>query len=182
MHRKFWFFGLVSVLLASCSDDSTSGSSGVIVENPVCGNGVVEQGESCDDGNAESGDGCRADCAAVEPGYRCPTPGQACVVITPDDEVVCGDGALGGGEVCDDGNTESGDGCTADCSAVEPGFLCPDVGQPCIEEHVPVCGDGVLEDGEVCDDGNIESGDGCTADCTAIEPGYDCPMPGRCPP
>ena len=178
MHRKFWFFGLVSVLLASCSDDSTSGSSGVIVEEPVCGNGVVEQGESCDDGNAESGDGCRADCAAVEPGYRCPTPGQACVVITPDDEVVCGDGALGDGEVCDDGNTESGDGCTADCSAVEPGFLCPDVGQPCIEEHVPVCGDGVLEDGEVCDDGNIESGDGCAADCTAIEPGYDCPMPG----
>jgi cysteine-rich repeat protein len=27
----------------------------------------------------------------------------------------CGDGVLDGGEVCDDGNTQSGDGCAADC-------------------------------------------------------------------
>ena len=28
----------------------------------------------------------------------------------------CGDGIHDGGEVCDDGNTRSGDGCSADCS------------------------------------------------------------------
>ena len=28
----------------------------------------------------------------------------------------CGDGRLDGGEVCDDGNVSSGDGCAADCS------------------------------------------------------------------
>lgn len=29
----------------------------------------------------------------------------------------CGDGILDGGEACDDGNTESGDGCSADCTS-----------------------------------------------------------------
>ena len=28
---------------------------------------------------------------------------------------VCGEGVLDGGEVCDDGNTNDGDGCAADC-------------------------------------------------------------------
>ena len=31
----------------------------------------------------------------------------------------CGDGVWDGGEVCDDGNTEDGDGCSADCSALD---------------------------------------------------------------
>jgi cysteine-rich repeat protein len=31
----------------------------------------------------------------------------------------CGDGVLDAGEACDDGNTVSGDGCAADCSATE---------------------------------------------------------------
>ncbi len=35
---------------------------------------------------------------------------------------VCGDGMLAGAEACDDGNTEGGDGCSADCSALEVGF------------------------------------------------------------
>jgi cysteine-rich repeat protein len=38
---------------------------------------------------------------------------------------VCGDGELGEiGEACDDGNTASGDGCSADCQTVEYGPLC----------------------------------------------------------
>ena len=31
----------------------------------------------------------------------------------------CGDGILDGGEICDDGNTTSGDGCSADCKALQ---------------------------------------------------------------
>jgi cysteine-rich repeat protein len=31
----------------------------------------------------------------------------------------CGDGVLDGGEVCDDGNTVGGDGCSADCTALD---------------------------------------------------------------
>jgi cysteine-rich repeat protein len=30
----------------------------------------------------------------------------------------CGDGILDAGEVCDDGNTTGGDGCSADCTAL----------------------------------------------------------------
>jgi cysteine-rich repeat protein len=30
----------------------------------------------------------------------------------------CGDGILDGGEVCDDGNVKSGDGCSADCKSL----------------------------------------------------------------
>ena len=38
---------------------------------------------------------------------------------------VCGDGELGEvGELCDDGNTESDDGCSGDCQTVEYGPLC----------------------------------------------------------
>ncbi len=65
----------------------------------------------------------------------------------------CGDGLKVGSEVCDDGNTVSGDGCSADCSSQE------------------VCGNGVVDAqrGETCDDGNIVSGDGCRADCKGEE-------------
>ena len=39
----------------------------------------------------------------------------------------CGDGVISGGETCDDGNTQSGDGCSSTCQ-VEPGHRC--FGQP----------------------------------------------------
>ncbi len=38
-------------------------------------------------------------------------------------EPVCGDGFRAAGEECDDGGTDDGDGCAADCT-VEPGFVC----------------------------------------------------------
>ncbi|ATB50259.1 Ig-like domain-containing protein [Corallococcus macrosporus] len=41
----------------------------------------------------------------------------------------CGDGVLGGFEVCDDGNLLSGDGCNSVCE-VEPGYTC--TGQPSV--------------------------------------------------
>jgi len=63
----------------------------------------------------------------------------ACIVAT------CGNGRIDDGEVCDDGNAESGDGCRADCGKVEE------------------CGDAVVDFGEPCDDGNTNDGDGC--DC-----------------
>jgi|GEM_PF-3036736 len=62
---------------------------------------------------------------------------------------VCGDGTLNEfeGEECDDGNTDAGDGCAANCT---------------IE---PFCGDGETDAGEQCDDGNTDNGDGCSATC-----------------
>lgn len=44
---------------------------------------------------------------------------------------ICGDGIVRGTEECDDGNTESGDGCSSNCTK-EDGFGCPIPGKPCM--------------------------------------------------
>jgi cysteine-rich repeat protein len=70
----------------------------------------------------------------------------------------CGDGNVDvATETCDDGNTVSGDGCSATCQT----------------ETVNKCGNGHLDTGEACDDNNTTAGDGCSATC-AVEPGYMC--------
>ena len=89
----------------------------------------------------------------------------------------CGDGTLGVGESCDDGNAMAGDGCSATC-AIEAGYTCPTPGQPCVPGTTARCGDGQRGVGESCDDGNAMAGDGCSATC-AIEAGYTCPTPGQ---
>ncbi|NNB88953.1 lamin tail domain-containing protein [Corallococcus exiguus] len=74
--------------------------------------------------------------------------GSACS-SDPEVNAVCGDGKREGAEQCDDGNTNGGDGCEANCTL--PGAK---------------CGDGVKAPTEACDDGNTTGGDGCEADCT----------------
>ncbi|WP_424961138.1 MopE-related protein [Ekhidna sp.] len=77
---------------------------------------------------------------------------------------ICGDGVQDVGEMCDDGNTVSGDGCNSTCDSDE------------------TCGNGFLDGNEVCDDGNNIDGDGCNATCESIEicgdgivnPGEEC--------
>ena len=83
----------------------------------------------------------------------------------------CGDGALTDDEACDDGNTQSGDGCSANCLMVEVGYSCAIAGQLCAP--IAKCGDGVTSDPEFCDDGNNVAGDGCSPRCT-LELGYKC--------
>ena len=63
----------------------------------------------------------------------------------------CGNGLVDLGEDCDDGNNDSGDGCSSTC-----------------RREVVTCGNGVVEAWgfEECDDGNLISGDGCSAVCT----------------
>jgi cysteine-rich repeat protein len=135
--------------------------------------------EDCDDMNTVSGDGCSSECV-IESGWVCPTPATAChqpgcgngfIDFTP-----WGTGGAGGAtgssgasstggsgpsgtiEQCDDLNTISGDGCSAECT-FEPGFGC-EVPGAC---HVAVCGDGIVDyPAEQCDDGNQVANDGCT--------------------
>jgi cysteine-rich repeat protein len=90
--------------------------------------------EECDDGAANddtTSDACRTTCRRAH----------------------CGDAVIDSGEVCDDGNVESCDGCSSTC-VPEPGLG---------------CGDGLVEPtcGESCDDGNQIVGDGCSPGCVA---------------
>lgn len=83
----------------------------------------------------------------------------------------CGDGQIVEPEQCDDGNTDTGDGCDAAC------------------QFERVCGDGHVFAGdfggdEQCDDGDTVSGDGCDESCQVeavaeVEPNDDgTPQPG----
>ena len=69
----------------------------------------------------------------IDPGNQCANDAttsldwiQVKVHYTPD---VCGSGIITGNEVCDDGNTANGDGCSSTC-AVEDNFSC--TGQPSV--------------------------------------------------
>lgn len=188
----------------------------------LCGNGTINEFEQCDDGNTVNGDGCSSACRTTtqcndnvdndgdgridcQPGNSDPGcfpngagGGGACDPTDntePDNSPVCGDGAVGTGEQCDDGNTFPGDGCSATCQTTtqcndgldndadgrvdctpgnsDPGCF-PDGaggGGTCNPndntepDGAPVCGNSVINTGEQCDDGNTVGGDSCSATC-----------------
>ena len=82
-------------------------------------------------------------------GFTCSRDGMSCVQASDQ----CGNGQTDLGEVCDDGNTAGGDGCSADCTSDE------------------TCGNGLTDSAtdELCDDANTVAGDGCSADCKSDE-------------
>lgn len=82
----------------------------------------------------------------------------------------CGDGVRDEGEACDDGTPGGGDGCSADCSLVEPGYLCREEGTPC--QPYSKCGDGVKGFAEQCDDAG-NTAPGCS-DLCKLDLGYKC--------
>lgn len=59
---------------------------------------------------------------------------------------VCGNNIIEQGEICDDHNTQSCDGCSADC-------------------QIERCGNGQRECSEICDDGNTNNNDQCNNNC-----------------
>eukprot|EP00434_Breviolum_minutum_P015683 symbB.v1.2.013816.t1/scaffold984.1/size146690/7 len=147
--------------------------------------------EQCDDGNNLAGDGCDPSCV-IEPGWICVSQASEVNTTALRCEPVCGDGLLVVGEACDDGNQNSGDGCSQSCK-VESGFVClPEdlltksevaTGPPFAAQNrtvcTPICGDGLvlLTFGESCDDSNRIPGDGCDENCN-VEPGYTCGSTG----
>jgi cysteine-rich repeat protein len=160
-----------------CSSDCMSDES--------CGNGVVDTaaGESCDTGDPESAAWCRPSCVSVRCGdgkvdqegfERCDEgdqnsdePDATCRRNCQPQR--CGDGVRDAGEVCDDGNSRSGDGCAADCLSDETcgnGVVDAAIGESCEPNASNVgwcrancvnvtCGDGVLDRDvfEQCDEG-----------------------------
>jgi cysteine-rich repeat protein len=57
----------------------------------------------------------------------------------PEAAPACGDGVLQGEEVCDDGDTSGGDGCSSICT-IESGWICDDEPSVCVE--IPADGPG----------------------------------------
>ncbi len=93
--------------------------------------------------NGGGGDGTSENDASVPP-----PDVDACLATT------CGNGVKNADtEICDDGNTKSGDGCSSTCR-VEPGWLCTTPGVPCVAIK---CGDKILAGTEDCDDGQYVS-------------------------
>jgi len=102
----------------------------------LCGNGVLEPGEACEKkaGSPWPAPGCDAT-SCLHIGVRpCDAPGQT---------LCCGDAKPAeAGKDCDDGNTISGDGCSATCLAEgsSAGYATPSF-----------CSDGALGIGEQCE-------------------------------
>lgn len=160
--KRFYLRGLSVLVLGSSwavacgapprSGDGDIGSSGD-------GDGDGESGISLGDGDGDIGD--------IDPITNEPATAN------------CGDGTRDADEACDDGNEMSDDGCGSNCRYIEPGYICPDEGDPC--RPYAKCGDGVVILPEQCDDGNSDQ-PGCSATCK-FEIGYKCEgSPSTCTP
>ena len=131
-----------------CDDADENSNQGACTSSckiAVCGDGLIHSGiEQCDDGeNNGEGKACKDDC----------------------NKNVCGDGVLGPGEGCDDGNTESLDGCNAIC---QPELLC--------SGKLYECGNGFDDDM----DGKIDLKDPeCTSPCDDDEKSLQTGLPGQ---
>ncbi|MCX6706723.1 MAG: hypothetical protein NT001_01120 [Candidatus Woesearchaeota archaeon] len=136
--------GLTHIISGQISADVKEAGAG---SPPAgCNDGDIDPGEQCDstdfggktclDNGFEGGSlACFQDCSVDTSGCSA--------------TAVCGDGFVAPSEGCDDGNTGSGDGCTAACV-------------------VEICGDGIIQNfpghGEECD-GTSLPGVICAANC-----------------
>ncbi|HVU00417.1 MAG TPA: DUF4215 domain-containing protein [Polyangiaceae bacterium] len=129
----------------------------------------------------------------VGDGKSCYAPSLP-VVVTCVGPGICGNGVLQPDEQCDDGNTNSGDGCSSTCQneivcgngSVEGTEQCdppaPGFCSPTCQDVPPVCGDGFVQAGEECDPPVPWA---CSAECTIqtpcgnglLDPGEDCDPP-----
>jgi len=161
---------LVALLaVPSCGGDAettrkpngTGGSGGTAGSDASAGSGGAGTGglnlDGSSGGDTGAADGCVGDACAADAGPA------------------CGDGVVDPGEKCDDANGVSGDGCAANCDAIEKDFACPTPGQPCVS--TVQCGDSKISGNETCDDGNTNAADGCDASCQ-VESGWTCPNVG----
>ncbi len=136
---------------ASTGEDDTLVPTGELPTTSASASGASDSSSSSGGPPSVCEPGAKAECS-------CDGAGQGTQICNPEGtgfdpcecpDSVCGDGELGGDEVCDDGTNDGAyGGCLADCSALGP--------------H---CQDGVTNGSEACDDGNQVDGDGCNIDC-----------------
>ncbi len=113
-----------------CGDDTINGAEGEQCD------GTNLNGQTCaSQGSAGGTLGCTADCRFDMSGCS----------------ALCGNSVIETGEVCDDGNADPDDGCSAACT-VEDGWTCTDANPSLCS---PNCGDGLLVGPEECDPSTI---------------------------
>ncbi len=163
------------LLLTQCSADNGGSSSQVGGQGNQAGTPGQAGAQSSGGANASAGT------LGIDLGGSQATAGSSTAGTGTgggDDTSGCGDGVLQAaqlGERCDDGNSESGDGCSADCKVIEQNYSCLKPGMPC--ESTVMCGDGKVQGTETCDDGDADAKDGCDAACQ-LEDGWLCPTQG----
>lgn len=140
------------------------------------GSVATEDGGTNDSGIGDSDTGPNVDTGDSDTGEIPVDTDSADTESEEVDTAGCGNSHIDFGEVCDDGNGESGDGCSANCDVVEQDYACPNPGEDCVS--TVKCGDGKVGGEETCDDGNNKSNDGCSKKC-ALEEGWICPIPGE---
>jgi len=112
---------------------------GALATSVISLNVNLAAGTACGDGQIDAPEECDPPC----PG--CPGA-NACSIFCRRE--ICGNGILDPLELCDDGNTNAGDGCAANCGLER-------------------CGNGFVDGaGEQCDDGDNDNSDACTNICT----------------
>ena len=171
-----------------------------------CGDGLVDSRleEACDDGNDETNDGCEVDCSlscveVVDCDDENPCTDEMCndnICAYSDNAASCtvggatstcqagvcpaancGDGDIDSGEICDDGNDVSADGCERNCTPsctedaqCEDGVACNGVrtctaavagARRCMEVTAPVA---CVDDGNMCTIESCVDGTGCVSD------------------
>ncbi|NBC44799.1 DUF4215 domain-containing protein [Corallococcus exiguus] len=186
------FCAALLLSLAACGDDTTPGSDAGT--RPDASTGIQDAGSEMDAGadagtepeddagsdagtlpDDDAGTDAGMDAGALDAGPEdAGTTDAGTDPVDAGSPVICGDGKKEGSEGCDDGNTTSGDGCSASCQ-VEPGWNCGAGGLRC---HAASCGDGIIAAPEECEDGNRDNGDGCNATCR-LEQGYACHVVGK---
>ena len=163
--------------------------------------------EKCDDGNTNPSDGWANDWSSVDSGWVW-SGGSSTSADTwtqwgtgyyqndstnPTTWVThWGDSKRVGSEKCDDGNTNSNDGCPSDWLSVETDWIClggsSSSADTCTKwaagyhqndssnptTCVTVWGDSQKAGTEKCDDGNNSNSDGCKSDCSGVESGWVC--------
>ncbi|NOT00867.1 MAG: hypothetical protein HOP29_09585 [Phycisphaerales bacterium] len=102
------------------------------------------------------------------------TMGRGAWMVVP--ATICGDGAIEGLELCDDGDGDNGDGCSSAC-LLEVGFNC--TGEPSV--CTAICGDGLVLGSEFCDDGFADACGSCNPTCTGPGAGSTCGDNVLCP-
>ncbi len=154
------------IVIGSCEEDLPAGGS--------CGDGTKNEGEACDKASAaaiacsefdanktwkEGGNAaCSDDCKSILQGSCVEDKGED----NPDEEAVCGDGNVTGGEVCDTKSAEAiacsefnanktwkeggSAACADDCKSILQGTCVEDETKP-----AQACGDGYVTGTEACD-------------------------------